>query len=494
MAGQYLLLMLLAVFVGGMASYVVGHWSKNPSKAAGVVALLALILGLIAFVPVAQHVALGETPSITFGDGVVGMTLQADALSVFMIAVILLLSIGTTLYSWNYMEEDEGVEKYYGLLLFMITGMLGITLATDLFNIYLFFELMAVSSYVLVAFRKDIAEPIEAAFKYLVMSAVGSAFILLGIALTFMYVGTLNFAAVAQAVPGLPSSIVILLMGLFMGGFGVKTAMAPLHTWLPDAHSAAPTGISAMLSGVVIETGFFAMLRILITLFAVVNLSSGLVLAVAAVVTMFVGNLLALVQKDIKRMLAYSSVAQIGYILVGIGLGIYFGAFSGLTGGLYHIMTHAFMKGLAFFCAGVIIHQLGTREIAQMKGIGKHMPLTAAGFTVAALALAGVPPFSGFISKLFIYNAGVEVGSTLGISFAVLTIMNSIISLGYYLPVVNTFYAKETVAEGKLHDAPVWCAVPIGGLMFITLILGIFPQVGLKYVYPAVNLIVSLLA
>lgn len=493
MAGQYLVLMLLALFVGGMVSYVVGHWSKNPCKASGVVALLALILAVVAFVPVAQNVALGENPMITFGDGVMGITLQADALSVFMIAVILLLSIGATIYSWNYMEEDEGVEKYYALLLFMITGMVGITLATDLFNIYLFFELMAVSSYVLVAFRKDSPEPVEAAFKYLVMSAVGSAFILLGIALTFMYTGELSFAAIAQKVPELPGSVAILLMGLFMGGFGVKTAMAPLHTWLPDAHSAAPTGISAMLSGVVIETGFFAMLRILITLFAAVNLSMGLALALLAVLTMFVGNLLALVQKDIKRMLAYSSVAQIGYILVGVGLGLYFGAFSGLTGGLFHIMTHAFMKGLAFFCAGVIIHQLGTREIAQMKGIGKHMPLTAAGFTVAALALAGVPPFSGFMSKLLIYNAGVEVGSVVGITFAVLTILNSIISLGYYLPVVNTFYAKETVAEGELHDAPIWCAVPIGGLMLITVLLGLFPQIGLKFVYPAVSVIVSML-
>lgn len=493
MAGQYILLMLTALFVGGMVSYVVGHWSKNPCKAAGVVALLAEVLGLVAFVPLARSVAMGETPMVTFGDSALGITLQADALSVFMLAVILLLSIGSTIYSLNYMEEDEGVEKYYGLLLFMITGMMGITLATDLFNLYLFFELMACSSYVLVAFRKDTPEPIEAAFKYLVMSAVGSAFILLGIALTFMYTGELSFAGVLAQVTELPSEVVILLMGLFMGGFGVKTAMAPLHTWLPDAHAAAPTGISAMLSGVVIETGFFAMLRVLLTLFAAINLSMGLVLALLAVLTMFTGNLLALVQKDIKRMLAYSSVAQIGYILLGIGLGIYYGAFSGLTGGLFHIMTHAFMKGLAFFCAGVVIHQLGTREIAQMRGIGKHMPLTAAGFTVAALALAGVPPFSGFMSKLFIYNAGVEVGSSLGFAFAAITIANSIISLGYYLPVVNAFYAKETVAEGHLHDAPIWCAVPIAGLMLITLLLGVFPELGLKYVYPAVNVIIGLI-
>ena len=127
MAGQFLILMLLALFVGGMVSYVVGHWSKNPCKAAGVVALLALVLAVVAFVPVAQHVALGDTPMVTIGDGVLGITLQADALSVFMIAVILLLSIAATIYSWNYMEEDEGVDKYYGLLMFMITGMLGIT-------------------------------------------------------------------------------------------------------------------------------------------------------------------------------------------------------------------------------------------------------------------------------------------------------------------------------------------------------------------------------
>ena len=493
MAGQYILLMLIALFVGSIVSYIVGHWSKNPCKAAGVVALLALALSLVAFVPLAQQVAGGETPAVVIGDGVVGIALQADALSVFMIAVILILSVAATLYSWNYMEDDEGVEKYYGLLLLMIVGMVGITLATDLFNLYLFFELMAVSSYVLVAFRKNTPEPIEAAFKYLVMSAVGSAFVLFGIALAFTYTGDISFAGIAAKAPELPAGVVVLLMGLFLGGFGVKTAMAPLHTWLPDAHAAAPTGISAMLSGVVIETGFFAMLRVLLTLFAAINLGMGLALALLAVLTMFAGNLLALVQKDIKRMLAYSSVAQIGYILLGIGLGIYFGAFSGLTGGLFHIMTHAFMKGLAFLCAGVIIHQLGTREISEMRGIGKHMPLTAAGFTIAALALAGVPPFSGFMSKWLIYNAGVEVGSTIGLTFAVIAIANSILSLGYYLPVVNALYAKDTTAQGHIHDAPVWCAVPIAGLIVLTIALGIFPQLGLKFVYPAVSVIAGLI-
>jgi len=493
MAGQYILLMLIALFVGSIVAYIVGHWSKSPSKAAGVVALLALALSLVAFVPLAQQVAGGENPGVTIGDGAFGITLQADALSVFMIAVILILSLGATLYSWNYMEEDEGVDKYYGLLLLMITGMVGITLATDLFNLYLFFELMAVSSYVLVAFRKENWEPVEAAFKYLVMSAVGSAFVLLGIALTFMYTGDLQFEAVAKNISNLPTPVTILLVGLFLGGFGVKTAMAPLHTWLPDAHAAAPTGISAMLSGVVIETGFFAMLRVLLGLFVAVNLTMGLVLALFAVLTMFAGNLLALVQKDIKRMLAYSSVAQIGYVLMGIGLGIYFGALSGLTGGLFHIMTHAFMKGLAFLCAGVIIHQLGTRTISEMRGIGKYMPLTAAGFTVAALALAGVPPFSGFMSKWLIYNAGVEVGSTVGFIFAAIAIANSILSLGYYLPVINTFYARETAAEDHLHDAPTWCAVSIAGLVVLTIALGVFPQLGLKLVYPAVSVIAGLI-
>ncbi|HBT20394.1 MAG TPA: hypothetical protein DEA47_03390 [Peptococcaceae bacterium] len=493
MTGQYILLMFVALFGGSLVSYIVGHWSKKPCKASGLVALIALLLTLAAFIPLAQQVAAGEIPAAAIGDGLFAIVLQADALSVFMIAVILLLSLAATIYSWNYMEEDEGVEKYYGLLLLMIAGMIGITLSTDLFNLYLFFELMAVSSYALVAFRKENWEPIEAAFKYLVMSAVGSAFVLLGIAITFMYTGNLQFAAVAQNIADVPTQVVLLLVAMFLGGFGVKTAMAPFHTWLPDAHSAAPTGISAMLSGVVIETGFFAMLKVLLNIFAGVNLTMGLVLALFAVVTMFAGNLLALVQKDIKRMLAYSSVAQIGYILMGIGLGIYYGAVSGLTGGLFHIMTHAFMKGLAFLCAGVIIHQIGTREIADMRGVGKYMPLTAAGFTIAALALAGVPPFSGFMSKWLIYNAGVEVGSTVGIVFAAIAIANSILSLGYYLPVISAFYAKDTATEIHLHDAPTWCAVSIAGLIVLTVALGIFPQVGLKFVYPAVNVIAGLI-
>jgi len=493
MSGQYILLMFIALFAGSIVSYIVGHWSTKPCKAAGLVALLALLFAAAAFITLAPQVAVGELPSVAVGDGFFAIILQADALSVFMIAVILLLSLAATIYSWNYMEEDEGVEKYYGLLLLMIAGMIGITLTTDLFNLYVFFELMAISSYALVAFRKDNFEPIEAAFKYLVMSAVGSAFVLLGIAITFMYTGNLQFVAVAQSITEVPTPVVLLLVGLFLGGFGVKTAMAPLHTWLPDAHSAAPTGISAMLSGVVIETGFFAMLRVLLSVFAGVTVTMGLVLALLAVLTMFAGNFLALVQKDVKRMLAYSSVAQIGYVLMGIGLGIYYGAVTGLTGGLFHIMTHAFMKGLAFFCVGVIIHQIGNREISSMRGVGRHMPLTAAGFTIAALALAGVPPLSGFMSKWLIYNAGVEVGSTVGIVFAAIAIANSILSLGYYLPVVSTFYAKDETAEINLHDAPTWCAVSIAGLVVLTIALGIFAQVGLKFVYPAVNVIASLI-
>jgi multicomponent Na+:H+ antiporter subunit D len=203
-----------------------------------------------------------------------------------------------------------------------------------------------------------------------------------------------------------------------------------------------------MLSGIVIQSGFFAMVRTLL-IFSGTSLTQnfGFTLAIFGLITMTVGNLMALVQTDLKRMLAYSSVTQMGYILVGIGLAFEFGeiARAGLEGGLFHILTHAFMKGLAFLCAGAIIYRVGTRDIRKMKGIGRTMPLTALAFAIAGLSLAGVPPLSGFMSKWLIYKVGLDIGGW-GLFFTGMAVFNSILSLGYYLPAINTFFfAKETL-------------------------------------------------
>jgi len=496
---QYLLLVFGLLLGGSFVAYLTGRLSlptagtTGSGRWAGAVAAVFLALAIRALWPVATAVWGGDIPTIALGDpgAAFCVNLTADAPAVMMSLCVLVLGLLVAIFSVDYMNHDVGVEKYHALLLLMVTGMVGLSMAGDLFNLFVCFELMTVASYVLVAFRKETWEPIEAGFKYIVISAVGSALALLGIALTFAYTGELGLSEVAGAVAGLDPTVTALIATLFIAGFGIKAAMVPLHTWLPDAHAAAPSGISAMLSGVLIQTGFFAMLRVLMMLFGADTLPLGLTLALFAVLTMTIGNLGALLQRDLKRMLAFSSVAQMGYILLGVGLGMYYAqAVSGISGGLFHIMTHAGMKGLGFLCAGVIIHQLGTRDVQSMRGLAARMPLTAACFTIAGLALAGVPPFSGFMSKWLIYKAGVEVGSWVGYTFTGVAIANSIISLGYYLPVIGAFYAKDRSQEVEgLRDASFWSAVPIIGLALVTIVLGVYPQLGLGAVTPAVEMI-----
>jgi len=412
--------------------------------------------------------------------------LRADSLGVFVATVAVGLSALVAVFSMRYMHKAN-IGKFYALLLLMTAGMVGIAFSGDLFNLYVFFELMAVSSFVLVAFHRDQWEPVEAGVKYLVMSTVGSSLALLGIGMVYMYTGSLNLMELPTLLtPHTGTPQLFAIIALLVVGFGVKAAFVPLHTWLPDAHSAAPSGISAMLSGIVIEAGLIAMVK---SLAAVAQADAGLIFAVLALVTMFVGNLMALKQTDLKRMFAYSSVAQMGYILMGVGFAFGFPAlagFSGMRGGLFHILNHAIMKGGAFLCAGVFLYLLGTRELSKLSGLGRRLPVVSVCFIIFALALAGTPPLNGFMSKLFICRAGVDVAGW-GLFFILMLIFNSVISLFYYLGVINTvvFGAIPADQPTEIPRVPFLMVLPIVVLALLCVLLGVFPEMGLQLVDPA---------
>jgi proton-translocating NADH-quinone oxidoreductase chain N len=396
------------------------------------------------------------------------------------------------------MKNDKGQEYYYALLLLMVAGIVGIGLATDFLVLYLFFELMSIPSYALVVFHRHEWMAIEAGMKYIVMGAVGSAFAFFGISLVYFQTGTLDFnilVGMLRTTPILQAALLFLIIG-----FGVKAAIVPLHTWLPDAHSAAPSGISAMLSGIVIGAGFFTMLRSLL-IFTGTGLAVGELLIIMALITMSVGNLMAFSQLshkqiDLKRILAYSSVAQMGYIILGVGVGLAYGIRTGYEGGLFHIMTHAFMKGLAFLCAGAMIHQLGTRYLDEMEGIGLSMKVTGFAFALSLLALAGVPPLSGFMSEWMVFSCSIMTYSVIGwwgIAIAVIALLNALLSLGYYLPIIKTLYLPaERKGISKAHDPSSTMLLAIGILAALTIILGVWPELGLKAVKPAVDILMSL--
>ena len=480
------LLPIVTLLVGAIVSYLFARLLPKP-KYTGFVSLIFLVISGIELFTLYPG-----TELITWSIGNAQTYLQANSLAIFLGLVAVGLGALVSLFSIGYMEHSDGLGRYYGLLLIMIAGIVGIGLAGDLFNLFVFFEVMAIPSYVLVAFEKEKWEPIEAAMKYIIMSVFGSLIALMGISIIFMYTGSLELATLAKLTAGMDSLKAIGAVGLIILGFGVKAAIVPLHTWLPDAHSAAPSGISAMLSGIIIESGLITMIKALAVL---PEINSGVVLIIFGIVSMFVGNFMAIVQRDLKRMLAYSSIAQMGYILLGVGLAFAYlstGGDYGFRGGIFHILNHAVMKGGAFLCAGAILHSIGTRDLEEMRGIGRKLPLVGVAFAFFGLALAGVPPLNGFISKFFICKAGVDVGGW-GIVATVLLIVNSVLSLCYYLPAINRILFSRDISE-KVKEAkgiPPSMSIPIIIMVILTVALGVYPELGLKVVNPVVSFMMA---
>jgi proton-translocating NADH-quinone oxidoreductase chain N len=392
--------------------------------------------------------------------------------SAFFILPILLVGLASSIYSASYMDHDTGLNSYYTLLSAMILGMVGVVSAGDFFTFFLFWEIMSISSYALVAFRKDRWEPVEAGFKYLVMSSAGSALMLSGIAIIYGIVGTLNFAGIALATrtPTLASDPwIILAISLLIVGFGIKAAIAPMHTWLPDAHPAAPSPISSLLSGVMIKTGIYGLLRFYI-LFQTLHVYWGFILSILAFLTMFIGNLTAMFQTDIKRLLAYSSIAQVGYITFALSIG----TVQSISAGLLHVFNHAMMKGLLFMAAGAFYHATGSRDISVLEGIGRRMRVTGILLSIGLLAIAGMPGLNGFVSELLIVSAAIQ--RELYIQ-ATLTILNFVISVAYYLRLLQRIMLREPKGEVlKVEEAP---ATMIAGMVILTslcIFVGVYPS------------------
>jgi len=345
-----------------------------------------------------------------------GINLVLDGLSSLLLLAISVVSAAAMLFSARYMEQYTAKSKYLSLFMLMVTAMNGAVLSGDIFNLFVFLEIASLTSYALVGFGCG-DEELEASFKYMVLGEVASLFVLFAIALVYANTGALNMAYISKAIQtnGLNASLAFAL-GMFIVGFGLKAALVPFHAWLPDAHSSAPAPISAMLSGIFIKTlGIYALARVLFNIFGI-TVTLGWILIVLGILSMVVGAFLALGQGDLKRLLAYSSISQIGYVTLGIGLGgliIAKGANPAwaslaILGGLFHLVNHATYKSLLFLTSGSIEMSTGTRQLKQMGGLAERLPVTRMACTVASASIAGVPPFAGFWSKLIMVIAAVQ--------------------------------------------------------------------------------------
>lgn len=355
-----------------------------------------------------------------------GICLVADGLSVFMLLVVNTVALPVAIYAWSYMKIYTAKSKFYALFLLLLGGLNGVIVSGDLFNLYVFIELTSITAYILVAFGIN-AEDLEASFKYAIMGAVASLFILLGIAFLYGYTSTLMMADISFVLSARPNTVLVGFVSvLFLTGFGLKAAVVPFHSWLADAHSSAPSPVSAMLSGIVIKTiGIYALTRVF---FNVLGAQQNIlfVLMVLGTASMVIGAFLAITQNDIKRMLAYSSVSQVGYIVFALGVGTPLA----ILGGIFHLLNHAFFKSLLFLNAGAIERAVGTRELNKMGGLNSRLPVTGLTSLVGAMGISGVPPFGGFWSKLIIIIAAVASGHLV---FALIAALVSIITLAYYL-------------------------------------------------------------
>lgn len=417
----------------------------------------------------------------------IGINLVVDGLSAAMLVVVNTIALLVLLYSFKYLEDYTPTGKFYGLFFLMLAGMNGVILTGDMFNLYVFLEIASIASYALVGFRRGDVE-LEAAFKYLILGAVGSSFVLFGVGLLYAATGNLNMARIslvlaergeeARALIGITSAF-------FLVGFGLKAALVPFHAWLPDAHSSAPAPISAMLSGLLIKVlGIYCLMRVFFNVIGVGEVQASLLIWGGAL-SMALGALLAVGQEDFKRLLAYSSISQVGYIVTALGIGgrlLLRGeeAIAGLAllGGFFHLINHATGKALLFLNSGAIEEATGTRSLAEMGGLFHKMPVTGTTTLFGVLSIAGIPPFAGFWSKLIIIVAALWGGFY---PEAAVLIAVSVLTLAYYMRVEReAFFGAVPERLKPVKEAPAMMNLATAVLALGALGLGALYLPGLR--------------
>ncbi len=406
--------------------------------------------------------------------GPFGIEYRVDIASAFVVLIV--ASVGAVVLPFAYKSvrqeiAQDQISLFYTCYLLCLTGLLGIVVTGDAFNLFVFLEIASLSSYTLISLGRD-RRALTAAFQYLVMGTIGATFILIGVGLLYMMTGTLNMADLAQRLPAVADTRTVRAAFAFLTvGASLKLALFPLHLWLPNAYTYAPSAVSAFLAATATKVAVYVLLRFFFTIFGVdfsfEAMPVGKILLPLAVVAMFVASTVALFQEDIKRMLAYSSVAQIGYIILGISLA----SVTGLTAGIIHLFNHALMKGALFLAMGCIFFRLGSVRIEDLHGIAKRMPWTMAAFSIGGLSLIGVPLTTGFVSKWYLVQAALEAGLW---AVAVLILLSSLLAVIYVLRVLEAAYFRPARrGSTRITEAPAVMLAPTWILIVANIYFGI---------------------
>ena len=423
---------------------------------------IAISIGFVIF-----RVISGEVlPAVAFSQDV----LTDDMLGSFFAIALLIVSLMVTVSSWNYMKGRSNPAVYYSLILLSTVGMVLIAYSTDLLMLFVSWELMSLPTYALAAFSKRDPISNEAAIKYFMFGALSSGIIVLAMGFVYGITGTTNIGESIKAMANLDQDLMpigILAIALFIAGFGFKMGLVPFHMWLPDAYEGSPTTIGALLAAGTKKAGFAAAIRVVVLGMFALNLDWTTTLAVLAVFTMTLGNFGALIQRSVPRILAYSSIAQAGYILIGLAIAPY--SDQALSGSLFHIFNHAIMKSTGFIAAAAVATALASYSLEKYRGLGIRMPITAVALAISLLALAGVPPLNGFWSKLVIFGAAINSSAYVwwGPYLAIAGVLNSALSLGYYAWIIRKMYMEQGPDMSKIREPKAMLGVLVFGLVFM---------------------------
>ena len=472
------IMLMIILGVTGMAIPVINviRKERGGSTFYGTIAFAALIIS-IGFV-MYQFYSESIAPAAIFSADV----LVDDAFGSFFAIAMLIVSIITVVGSFNYMRNRANPAVYFSLILLSTIGMVLIAFSTDLVMLFIGWELMSIPTYILAGFNKKNPISNEAAIKYFLFGALSSAIIIYGMSLAYGITGSTNIGEVIQGFATLEAALLpigLLAIGMLIAGFGFKMGLVPFHMWLPDTYEGSPPPITALLAAGTKKAGFAAALRIIILGTVALNLDWTLALGVIAIMTMTIGNIAAIMQKNLARMLAYSSIGHAGYILIGISIAPFSGL--GLQASLFHILNHAVMKGAAFIAVAGIVTALAVTHLDKIKGLGRRMPITALGLVISLLALAGVPPLNGFWSKLMLFGAAIDAGSSLWWApwLAVAGVLNSALSLAYYGWIIRKMYF-EGETEKRIKEPASIIAVMIFSIIFMVTI-GVYPEPIIKF-------------
>lgn len=421
-----------------------------------------------------------------------GIEYVVDELNAYVLVIILFLSLLAAIYSKRSVEHEIAEKKlvtFYTIFQLLVTGMVGVVVTGDAFNMYVLFELASLTAYALIAIASGRA--LRASYNYLILGSIGICFYLLGVGFLYAIVGSLNMADLKSLLPPLYGNSVVQTAFVFiLIGLGIKAAVFPLHTWQPDSYTYAPSAVSVIISTALAKTSIYAMIRIIFSVFTVDFITffapiSKIICWIAAIAMIF-GSILAIAQFNLKRMLAYSSIANVGYIMLGVGLST--STTLGLTPALMHILNHALMKGCMFMAAGAIIYKAGLWDIRDLVGLGRRMPHTCLAFLLAALSMIGMPPSVGFVTKLYLILAALDAGEYI---FVAVIFFSTLLMIVYFWRVIENMYLRVEERGGneiRVAEVPMSMLIPGLVLAFLTFAIGIIWLFGIPLpILEAVN-------